>query len=208
MALDSVMIDIETLGTKVGSVIPSIGLVAFDSEKQYEDIEELRYNSLLINLDISTQLAEGKTVDASTLLWWLGQSEEARLKLIEGQKTDNLASCFAATMAMYAFMDIDYQYRIDSTPLAVLEVPAKEVKVYGNGSVFDIAHLNHMIKTGGIDTPWSYRNELCYRTLINSPLYSKDKIKAVKDSLKGKLVAHSPVDDAIYQVMILQNAKA
>lgn len=65
-----VMIDIETLGTKPGAAILSIGAVMFSAT----GLGETFYTP--VSLKSCTDI--GLTVDPDTVAWWMQQSEEAR----------------------------------------------------------------------------------------------------------------------------------
>lgn len=75
---EHVMVDIETLGTDPGAAIVSIGAVRFDES----GIEAQHFESV----DIETAQAAGLSIDAATLSWWLGQSDEAREQLFGGNQ--------------------------------------------------------------------------------------------------------------------------
>lgn len=68
-----VMIDIETLGTAPGSVILSIGAVAFVRDRMPEDWREF---SSVISVESSKSC--GLTTDQSTIDWWKRQDSYAR----------------------------------------------------------------------------------------------------------------------------------
>jgi len=66
-----VMLDIETLGTKPGCVVLTVGAVAFD----FETGEELA--SFYKPISITNSQSLGLGIDASTLGWWLEQDQAA-----------------------------------------------------------------------------------------------------------------------------------
>jgi hypothetical protein len=63
------MIDIETLGTRPGAVILSIGVVTFDEKGVIKE--------WLCNVDLKSSLDAGLGVEAGTIHWWMRQSGEA-----------------------------------------------------------------------------------------------------------------------------------
>jgi exodeoxyribonuclease VIII len=65
-----VMPDIETLGTRPGSVMLSIGAVKFDARRIIDEF--------YIRIDPASCMALGMTIDAPTVIWWLKQSDAAR----------------------------------------------------------------------------------------------------------------------------------
>jgi DNA polymerase III alpha subunit (gram-positive type) len=64
-----VMLDLETLGSKPGSVIVSIGAVKFGEGKITESFYE--------RIDPQSSLTAGLKIDSPTIAWWLRQSPEA-----------------------------------------------------------------------------------------------------------------------------------
>lgn len=65
-----VMIDLETFGTKPGSVIVSIGAVKFDRSEIYSEFYQV--------IDPADCQRYGLTLDADTVKWWLTKDEAAR----------------------------------------------------------------------------------------------------------------------------------
>lgn len=75
-----VMFDLETFGTRPGSVLRSIGAVVFDPRTR--EIGKTFY----ANIDKQSCLDVGLTVDASTEKWWSEQSAEAQASLLVDPK--------------------------------------------------------------------------------------------------------------------------
>ena len=71
--MQNIEIDIETLGTSHNSVILSIGAVEFDGEKLGKEFE--------IFIDPESCTDHGLVIDASTVMRWMRQSDEARGEL-------------------------------------------------------------------------------------------------------------------------------
>lgn len=70
-----IMIDLETLGNHSDAAIIQIGAVVFDLEQLGE--------SFKATIDIEDAMRHGK-VTASTLKWWMQQSEDARQSVMSG----------------------------------------------------------------------------------------------------------------------------
>lgn len=134
-----VMIDIETLGTTADTVVLSIGAVRFDPMKPDDNAE-----AFYAVLDVEDQLAIGRTVSHSTFCWWMRQSKEARIA-IAGENVK-------AVPANEALDDLRKF------------IPKKVEGVWGNGSDFDNAILQHM--NGQFDPRplWPFRANRCFRT--------------------------------------------
>jgi hypothetical protein len=71
-----VMFDLETFGTKPGSVLRSIGAAVFDLDTG--DV----FSTFYKNIDRASCEAIGLTVDPATEAWWSQQSQEARDALL------------------------------------------------------------------------------------------------------------------------------
>jgi DNA polymerase III epsilon subunit-like protein len=103
-----VMIDLETLGTRPGDTILSIGAVKFDVDKE---ITEKFY----VTIDSESCKAAGLRAQKSTLEWWGKQSEAARTAAFKGE--------FSLDAAL--------------TKLTMWMPPLDDAVVWGNGANFD-----------------------------------------------------------------------
>jgi len=154
------MLDLETLGTRPGSVILTIGAVRFDENGTYESF----YSS------ISRKDSEryGLRVDPDTEAWWMDQGRQA----------------------------IDEAFSGTEHPVIALDKLAKwlpdygDARVWGNGSDFDNALLAEAYAVVGMNLPWSFTGNRCYRTV-------KNLFPGVTVSSVG--VQHNALDDATYQ---------
>lgn len=90
-------------------------------------------------------------IDPNTVLWWFKQSKEAQNKL----NSDNNLELRLALKKL--------NYIISGT-----------MGIWGNGATFDNVILANAYKKVGIKYPVSFRNNKCYRTIIN--LLGKDVI--------------------------------
>src|SRR5262245_9687443 len=128
------MVDIETLGTRPGSVILSVGAVRFDET----GLAEERFYRPIDGFD---SLMHGLTTDTATVGWWRLQSAEARGALQPGRP-------LAETMgALYKYIAA-----FDST------------LVWAKGPDFDLVLLEAAFNAVNQKKPWSYRNARDVRT--------------------------------------------
>lgn len=132
------MIDIETLGSTPGSVITSIGAVRFDLAGTHE--------SFYYRIDPESCIAAGLTLDVSTVLWWMKQSDEARAEF--GKPAEPLEKVLHYLAAF-------------------LQDSGVQPVVWGNSAGFDCGLLAAAYRATGIPVPWRFSNERCYRTLKN-----------------------------------------
>lgn len=173
MAWTDVSFDLETLGKRVDAPVLSIAAVAFDrmSGKLGPEVE--------LHIKIDEALIDGR-VDGGTLLWWLGQSAEARNKLIAGQK--KAISTYEALRGLGDF---------------VRGLPAS-VCVWGNGATFDISILERLYDVAGrgLKEQWQFLNIRDMRTIVDAADFNKDSIKFVGEK-------HVALDDARHQAKII-----
>jgi len=136
-----VMIDIETLGTKPGSVIVALGAIRFDKYTTYQGFYQ--------KIDAKSCVELGLKMDPDTVMWWLKQADEPRQEITKPG--------IHLSEALIRFNDW-----ISSFP-----ENEKETKVWGNGSDFDNVLLSSAYDAADIKRPWSYSNNRCYRTIKN-----------------------------------------
>jgi exodeoxyribonuclease VIII len=164
-----IMIDLETMSTLPHAAITQIGAVEFDLDSGAIGLTFQTHISLQSNADYA------RHIDADTVLWWMKQSDDARaaFALPSVSLAEALAS-FASWMS----------YRGET----------KELRVWGNGASFDNVILSSAYRSTGINMPWRYYNDRCYRT-----------IKAMHPSVLMERTGthHKALDDAISQAMHL-----
>ncbi len=107
----------------------------------------------------------GLKVDAGTLEWWLGRDEAVQGVLSGGEDLDTVLEEFAGFVE-----DAD--------------------EVWANAPSFDCEILEHAFEAVGIEVPWEFYEERCYRTLKNLP-------GAVEVLNEGD--EHHALDDARHQ---------
>lgn len=133
-----IMIDLETLGTRPGSVIRSIGAVVFNPEKN--SLGETFY----VNIEGNSCKEAGLTSDPETIKWWQQQDQAVKDALMVDQKPLKTA------LAMFDmwFMEEDGEF------------------VWGHGASFDPVLLKAAYHAVGRDAPWNFWSERCCRTVL------------------------------------------
>ena len=130
-----IMIDLETMGTRPDAPIVSIGAVAFNGAGIANDFYR--------NVDLKTSVAGGGVIDPDTLMWWLRQDNPAREALTD-----------AAGIALtYALHDLAMWF------------PNNLSGVWGNGASFDNVILSESFIREGVEQPWPFWKDKCYRTV-------------------------------------------
>ena len=161
------MIDLETLGKTCDSVILSIGAVAFDMDGKIGPEFEMFPR-------VDEQFAKRK-IEWSTIQWWMSQEQTARMTIAEANRDHSLESCLGE-LSNFCKENLDEKF-----------------KVWANGSSFDTAMLNHAYDQYGLETPWTYRNQLDCRTIVYL-----SKISTKKYESSG--TKHNAIDDCKWQI--------
>ena len=155
------MLDLETLGTGPNALILSIGAVKFNL-KNLTLGEQFHVS---VDLDTLRTDAYGFDIDPGTVKWWMAaERQPGRDALAAAPKTDlpSMLEGFALWMGEDNF-------------------------VWGNGSSFDNVVLRNAYEKLGMEPPWPYWKDRCYRTVKN----------LAPDLLIQRLGSHhSALDDA------------
>lgn len=134
--LNNVMVDLETMGTRPGSVIVSIGAIEFDPNSAR--LGRTFYQTC----SLKSAVLNGLFMDPDTVQWWLQQSDEARKEMFEA-KGD-----LKGTLVAFKHW-----------------LGHGEVRMWGCGSDFDNTLLAEAYHRVGESVPWKFWNNRCYRTM-------------------------------------------
>ena len=133
-----VMLDMETLGVRPGSVIRSIGAVVFNP-KTGELGDEFYANVTQASCE-----KVGLTCDASTLIWWEQQSDAAKAALEVDQRP---------------LMDVLFDFHN-------WWASAKGEFIWSHGASFDEVLLGCAYRANKVEPPWKFWNVRCCRTVL------------------------------------------
>lgn len=170
------MIDIETLDTTPTAVVLSIGAVLFDPNGSYIG------DDFYVKLATDEQFKCGRTKSQRTMEWWAQQSQAAQ---------DEAFGLTGKLAAVYALTDFR-KYINDATINHTLP------GVWGNGSDFDNVIVANLYRSFGLESPWPFWKNRCFRTLKELHLPKE----FIKPQRRG--THHNALDDAIYQAEYLQ----
>lgn len=147
--MSHIMIDIETLGTKPGSAILSIGAVVFSAEGVSESTF-FRAISLQSCIDV------GLKIDPATVAWWMSQSDAARAAAFPAE-TEHL------NVALFALRDWFVEQSGEQT--------------WCHGAAFDVPLLETAYEAAGLAQliPWKFWNVRCTRTLYDESGVTPDR---------------------------------
>lgn len=166
------MCDLETLSTRPGGVITSIGATKFDENGPYGEPFYMR-------IDMQSCVDAGLLIDVDTVKWWMKQSDEARS---EFQKE--------SSFLIYVLEAFSVWCEAPFTPTGYAANP--NLELWGNGANFDNALLKTAYDKVGMEAPWMFWNDRCYRTL--KAMYPHIKMPARVGT------HHNALGDAISQV--------
>lgn len=169
MEKQEVMVDIETLGNGSHACILSIGACLFKPHGQGID------SHFEIFVDPESCEKFGRKIDASTVMWWMDAQRDAARKEMMAPALPRLP--------------------LDVALRAFNEWFGADKPVWGNGATFDNVILANAYKAAGVEQPWKFWNDRCYRTMKN-----------VAPSVKLTRVGthHSAAQDAVTQALHLQ----
>lgn len=168
------MVDLETMGAGPTAAIVSIGCVPFDRESL-----TVLQDEFYTVVDLESSLKAGLAAESSTILWWMKQDKDARVELFSGHRVQ----LYEALSAFKYWM-------------AGLVPTKNDRKVWGNGAAFDNVILSSAYKAVGLETPWNFWNDRCFRTMRN-------EFADVPLPDRVGLLHHKAVDDARYQAECL-----
>lgn len=176
--MKDIMLDLETLGTRPGCAVMSIGAVAFDPYFAFERDDQLSDGlgeSTYIVLDRMSCAEVGLFEESQTVTWWTLQSAEARTVFNQSSEHG-----FWIHDALWQFTQFLKTFDL------------REVRIWGNGSDFDNTILTACYEAINEFAPWKFWNNRCYRTL-----------KSIKPrvELHRTGIHHHALDDAKFQAM-------
>ena len=163
-----IMLDLETMGKRSNSVIVSIAAVPFNLETG-----EISNDVFYERVGFQSCLNLGLKIQASTVLWWMKQNEEARNEICYG--ADDIQTVIEELNDFFSRLNNNFQ-------------------IWGNGANFDIGILQDAYHICGYNNlPWKFRNERDVRTLVSLAPH-------IKKQIINTGISHIPVDDCIFQI--------
>lgn len=144
------MIDIESLALGTRPVITQVALLGYDLEE--DELLDTRHVQFY-PIDPQQQIIPPRRISASTLSWWMKQSDEARARF-EQSVSDDFAELPALARHLIATVN-----QLTDDGRINYEVVAK-------GPQFDIAAVETLLEDLGLKTPWDYSKVRDLRTLL------------------------------------------
>lgn len=147
----------------------AIGACSFD----LTDVQDTFYETI----SLESVVASGAVLDADTVCWWLKQADTPRLEIA------NATGDLITTLTSFK----EWMHNIEETH--TIE------GVWGNGAAFDNAILAEVYHRVGIEPPWPFWLDRCYRT-----------VKSLTDIPFERVGDHhNAADDAVSQAKHLIN---
>jgi exodeoxyribonuclease VIII len=175
-----VIVDLETVSTDNEAGILSIGAVVCDSYDLRELPAEL--TEFYEKIAFTSLEPMGFHLDKKTLEWWNSQEQLVRDEAFSGTKH--------ISTALQEFI------------LWIESIKAERtVQIWGNGATFDNVILRNALDRCSIKVPWTYKNDMCYRTICTT---FKEAYRVAESGVPANIMEHSAIADARYQRDILE----
>lgn len=144
------MIDLETLDSKPGALILSIGACEVLPPGEMKNAK-----TFYVECDFDQENLF--TTSTDTIKWWM-QFPDRYLKITD-KSSDNRRYIKFAIQDLCTWLQVKV--------IQNWEIPIKDsnLLLWGDGADFDIIILEEAMRRLNIDIPWTYRSHRCYRTL-------------------------------------------
>jgi hypothetical protein len=178
------MLDIESLDLGPRSVVTQLALFGLDLEE--DEMLDTHVHSYL-PIQPQLDLIHARTISASTLWWWMQQSDEARAAFEFSTSEDFNDLPVLMNHFIVQFENI---------------TRGKTYTLWARGPQFDVVNVESLLKDCGLKAPWKYDRVEDLRTIMREAgLSSKDV-----DQPKG-FVAHNAAWDCKFQLLCLREAQ-
>lgn len=165
------MLDLETLGQTADCVFLSLAAVQFDLKGKIG----LTYTK---NVALNSALKHNRKISSDTIKWWLEQNPKIMAKMF--------------------INPLSLEEVLDSFRFFCIGLGEPNLNVWSNGASFDIPILKHAYENIGMELPWKFYNERCYRTAF--------ALSGLSKTPKDQNLAHDPLEDCYYQIQELLKA--
>jgi len=163
MKFNDLMIDFETLGQTPSTTVISVGAVFFDP------VTGQKGPTFYMAFDVDEQIKRGRSIDGSTLKWWMSQSGAAKKVFNEkAQPAKEVLELFS-------------KWVLSNNTVS-------KIYPWGNGSSFDISIFEDLFRMYDVKCPWLYYNVFDVRT------FKRFIANGAKVEKTG--VDHNALDDA------------
>lgn len=179
-----VQLDMETLYTGPRSTVLSVGVAAYQYGRGV-------FSTWGATMSMEEQINQyRRRISQDTLAWWMNQSPEARAAAF-----DNPSPVGAVLMELrnwFCGLPFDLQ-------IADQEIDVKDIRLWSNGSDFDVAILRDLHDCFPLAPFWNFRKVRCYRTILDTFAPSKEDKEALYPTERA---AHDAKQDAVNQALV------
>lgn len=191
----NITFDLETCALCPTAAVMSIGAVAWNADAEDNPFTDGFSGDYCFyrHVDLCSSFVDGFTFDNKTAEWWATQEDGAKKALLEYDD-----------VPLHPIADVieDFVYFIQYIQE---ETSAKEVKLWSQGTDFDIAILKNICRKYGIEMPVSYKNFRDHRTFFMEGAkiicdkagveLDEHKAYSLVDEYDGPGEPHNPVFD-------------
>lgn len=185
-----VMVDLETLGVEDGAQVIQISAGAFHLHRIVQDMDDMIIFDKV--MDLST-LGKYLTLEQGTLGFWLSSSENAQV-LNNMLRVDNGVTEEIMVRKFHQWL---------SDMCSVYD----EVRLWGNGIIFDNVKVEALFKKYGLTPPIAFYNHRDVRTIVE---LASDKVgvsvKAYRERFDEGIEKHNAIHDVLYQARYVTSA--
>ena len=167
-----IMVDLETMSLEPNAALISIGAVKMNAKGEIKD-------EFYRDISLPSSVEAGLHMDPITVCWWFQNVKAHQNYIGSGHDLSKTLKEFSAWVTLETGFD-------------------PHVFVWGNGAMADNVWLSQSYKAVGLNKPWSYKNDRCYRTF-------RALHWDVKDPPNNKN-PHNALSDAIWQANFMENA--
>lgn len=142
------MVDIESLALGSRPVITQIAMLGYDV--QQDELLQDWFNQFL-PIEPQLQIIPPRKIQASTIAWWMQQSDEARelIHLSTGEDFEDLVAAIRGLISTFNRLTLN---------------GTRNYELCAKGPQFDIAAIESLIGELGLDVPWKYDRVTDLRT--------------------------------------------
>ena len=191
----NITFDLETCALCPTAAVMSIGAVAWNADAEDNPFTDGLSGEYCFyrHVDLRSSFVDGFTFDVKTSDWWETQNADAKKALLEYDVVP-LSPVDSVIEDFFSFIASVQE-----------ETSAKEVKLWSQGTDFDIAIIKNICEKYNIEIPVSYKNFRDHRTFFMEGakiIYDKDGVELDEDNAyqlideyDGPGEPHNPVFD-------------
>lgn len=191
----NITFDLETCALCPTAAVMSIGAVAWNADAEDNPFTDGFPGDYCFyrHVDLRSSFVDGFTFDVKTSEWWATQNEDAKKALLDYDDVP-LRSIDSVIEDFFGFIKHVQK-----------ETSAKNVKLWSQGTDFDIAILRNICGKYGIEIPVSYKNFRDHRTFFMEGAkivcdkagvdFDERKAYQVVEEYDGHGEPHNPVFD-------------